>query len=213
MKFCEDSPNIPDELLIARDEGRVVFFCGAGVSMARAGLPSFLGLTKQVIKELKVQSDELAYEKLNEVKKGIGSADQVFGALEREFSAYNRQKAIARALKPSLDADLSCHQALLDLATTPEGKVKLVTTNFDRLFEDCDQNLPVWQPPSLPNPLQEDQMHGIVYLHGCVDKYPDLNPRLLPLFFPICVGLAVFCLIFPVPFPIKRIQVVWSIVT
>lgn len=170
MQFCENSPNIPDELLIARNEGRVVFFCGAGVSMARAGLPSFLSLTKQVIKDIKVQPDELAYEKLNEVKKGIGSADQVFGALEREFSAYNRQRAVARALKPSPNLDLSCHQALLDLATTPEGKVQLVTTNFDRLFEECNQNLPIYYPPNLPDPLQEDQMHGIVHLHGCVDE-------------------------------------------
>ncbi|NBD34108.1 MAG: hypothetical protein GVY17_14355 [Cyanobacteria bacterium] len=170
MKFCEDSPNIPDKLLIARDEGRVVFFCGAGVSMARAGLPSFFGLTKQVIKELKVQSDELAYEKLNEVKQGIGSADQVFGALEGEFSAYNRQRSVAGALKPSPNPDLSCHQALLNLATTCEGKVQLVTTNFDRLFKECNPNLDIWYPPNLPDPLQEQQMDGIVHLHGCVDE-------------------------------------------
>ena len=41
MRFYADGPSIPDELLIARDEGRVVFFCGAGVSKERAGLPLF----------------------------------------------------------------------------------------------------------------------------------------------------------------------------
>jgi len=38
MRFLKNSPAIPDDLLIARDEGRVVFFCGAGVSRARAHL-------------------------------------------------------------------------------------------------------------------------------------------------------------------------------
>ena len=49
MRFLKDSPSIPDDLLFARDEGRVVFFCGAGVSRARAGLPDFFGLADDVI--------------------------------------------------------------------------------------------------------------------------------------------------------------------
>lgn len=44
MRFLADGPDMPDELLTARDEGRVVFFCGAGVSRARAGLPNFYEL-------------------------------------------------------------------------------------------------------------------------------------------------------------------------
>src|SRR5688572_29693341 len=46
MRFAADGPDIPDDLLIARDEGRVVFFCGAGVSRARARLPSFFELAQ-----------------------------------------------------------------------------------------------------------------------------------------------------------------------
>jgi hypothetical protein len=29
MRFLENGPNIPDELLLARDQDRVMFFCGA----------------------------------------------------------------------------------------------------------------------------------------------------------------------------------------
>ena len=32
LRFRESGPAIPDELLVARDEGQVLFFCGAGVS-------------------------------------------------------------------------------------------------------------------------------------------------------------------------------------
>ncbi len=49
MRFFENGPSIPDELLIARDEGRVVFFCGAGVSKARAKLLDFFRLVEKVI--------------------------------------------------------------------------------------------------------------------------------------------------------------------
>ena len=49
MKFIESGPDIPDELLLALDEGRVVFFCGAGVSRANAKLPDFFDLAGQVM--------------------------------------------------------------------------------------------------------------------------------------------------------------------
>lgn len=52
MRFLEHGPDIPDELLVARDEGNVLFFCGAGVSLANAKLADFLTLAKNVIDDL-----------------------------------------------------------------------------------------------------------------------------------------------------------------
>jgi hypothetical protein len=46
MRFSKDGPNIPDSLLERRDAGRVVFLCGAGVSL-NSGLPDFYKLTKK----------------------------------------------------------------------------------------------------------------------------------------------------------------------
>ena len=47
MRFIPGGPDIPEELIIARDKGDVVFFCGAGVSQQAASLPNFnrLGIT------------------------------------------------------------------------------------------------------------------------------------------------------------------------
>ena len=42
---------VPAKLLRAHEDGKVVFFCGAGVS-APAGLPSFKGLTETVLENL-----------------------------------------------------------------------------------------------------------------------------------------------------------------
>ena len=68
MRFFENGPPIPDELLVARDEGRVVFFCGAGVSRARAGLSDFFGLAESVIGTLGVTADHAACKVLCEAR-------------------------------------------------------------------------------------------------------------------------------------------------
>ncbi len=178
MRFNENGPSIPHELLIARDEGRVVFVCGAGVSRARAGLSDFFGLAENVIRKLGISADSPAGKILNEAREihkrtgieGLISADRIFGLLERDFLVHDIESAVAKALQPHPDVDLSAHRILLDLATTPEGKVRLVTTNFDRLFDECNDALQVWQPPRLPDPSRHDEMDGIIYLHGCANK-------------------------------------------
>lgn len=178
MRFLKDGPTIPDDLLTARDEGRVVFFCGAGVSRAYAGLLDFFGLAENVICKLGVPTDSPAYKILNEAREidkrtgvsGLISVDRIFGLLERDFLVRDIKTAVAEALQPHEDVDLSAHQILLNLATTPEGKVQLVTTNFDRLFENCCDTLKIWQPPSLPDPSRPGEMDGIIHLHGCATK-------------------------------------------
>jgi SIR2-like domain len=181
MRFLSNGPSIPDELLIARDEGRVVFFCGAGVSMAHAGLSDFFGLADEVIRKLGVAPDSPVCKILKEAGEiekrtgvsGLISVDRVFGLLEREFLVRDIQRAVAEALRPDSNADLTAHRILLDLSTTAEGKVRLVTTNFDRLFEDCDDALDVWRPPNLPDPSRQDEMEGIIHLHGCATNDYD----------------------------------------
>lgn len=181
MKFKEGGPEIPEELLLALDEGRVVFFCGAGVSRARANLPDFFGLAEQVLRTLGVSSDSAACKILQEAREiesrtgvpGLISADRVFGLLERDFLERDVERAVAQALAPKKGADLSAHELLLDLATTKEGITKLVTTNFDRLFDDCGRKLEAWQPPRLPDPTRPGDLNGIVYLHGRATEMYD----------------------------------------
>ncbi|MBT8421186.1 MAG: SIR2 family protein, partial [Gammaproteobacteria bacterium] len=174
MRFLENGPWIPDALLTARDAGRVVFFCGAGVSRERAGLPDFLGLAKTVIEKLGASAGSPARRLLNAAQgidecvgvEGLISADRVFGLLEREFLTCDIESEVAKALQPPHDVDLSAHRILLDLATTPEDKVRLATTNFDRLFDACHDGLQTWKAPRLPDLSRHDEMDGIVYLHG-----------------------------------------------
>src|SRR6266446_5722159 len=177
MRFLADGPSIPDELLIARDEGAVIFFCGAGVSRAYAGLPDFWELTQAVIKELGVDSLDEARRlvdlarriELDEGIVGLISADRIFGLLERDFSEPDIEHAVANALRPPKAVDLTAHRLLLDLSRSPDSTVRLVTTNFDLLFEAADPSLKHWAPPNLPSPRYGD-IEGIIHLHGVVNE-------------------------------------------
>jgi hypothetical protein len=174
MRFLSDGPDIPDDLLIARDEGRVVFFCGSGVSKARAKLPDFYELANTVITYLGTSQDSPAnklFKIAQDLKKQTGldnliSADRIFGLLERDFFSREIESAVALALKPQDDVDLTAHRIILDLATT-DGKVKIVTTNFDRLFDQCKSGITLHTPPRLPDIANDEEIDGIVHLHGC----------------------------------------------
>lgn len=51
MQFVRHGPDIPERLLQAHEDGRVVFFCGAGISYP-ARLPGFAGLVEKVYETL-----------------------------------------------------------------------------------------------------------------------------------------------------------------
>ncbi|MDC0273976.1 SIR2 family protein [Planctomycetaceae bacterium] len=178
MRFRENGPSIPDALLQARDEGRVVFFCGAGISQAKAGLPDFFGLAEAVIRELGVPPESDACKVLKKAKElgeeldvtGLISADRVFSLMEREFDSTDIQSAVAKCLTPQEGVNRSAHSTLLRLARSPDGKTRIVTTNFDRLFESAEQDVQLFQPPRLPDLSRYEDIDGIVYLHGCTNN-------------------------------------------
>jgi hypothetical protein len=177
LRFLPNGPWLPDELLVARDEGRVLFFCGAGVSRAKADLPDFLGLAKTVLRHLRVLPESPA-QKLVEIAQklepisgvgGILAADRIFGLLERDFAIPDIVHATGAALKPADDVDLSAHRTLLKLSRDAKGKVRLVTTNFDLLFEKAARREPVFTPGRLPDLPRDGGFSGIVHLHGKLD--------------------------------------------
>ncbi|EHY9859437.1 SIR2 family protein [Vibrio parahaemolyticus] len=178
MRFVEDGPSIPDELLVARDQGRVVFFCGAGVSRAKAGFADFFGLASSVTSELGVETNNPALKLIDAAKnittstgvEGVVSADRIFGLLERDFLTRDIYKSVAKALTPVSQVDLSAHQTMLKLATTKDGLVRLVTTNFDRLFDLCQPDIHTFIPPRLPDLNHPNEFNGTVYLHGKVNE-------------------------------------------
>ena len=141
----------------------------------------FYGLADSVLNQLRVDSDHVTRKVLAEAGEihkrtgasGLISADRIFGLLERdEFSIEHIEAAVAKALKPNPNVDLSAHRIILDLATTTEGNLRLVTTNFDRLFEAAStEQMQILQPSHLNSSANWNDLNGVVHLHGIVDEH------------------------------------------
>ncbi len=176
MQFIKNGPNIPEELLQAHEEGRVVFFCGAGISYP-AGLPGFGELVDKIYEEVGMVRNAIeqqAYDKRQ--------YDATLSLLEQRLRGGRVavRTALARILKPNLrrKGSTATHTALLELARSSDDCVRLVTTNFDRIFEGLTRksklNAPAYPAPMLPVP-KNSRWNGIVYLHGLLPAAPNEN--------------------------------------
>lgn len=172
--FVTNGPDIPERLLQAHEDGRVVFFCGAGISYP-AGLPSFRGLVDCIYKNLgaiQTPIEKQAYENKQ--------YDTMLGQLEILCPGQRLavRTELANVLKPKLrrKGAKTTHQALLRLVTDHKGKVRLVTTNFDRIFQYIIKQhkleIPSFAAPLLPIP-KSTRWHGVVHLHGLLPTSPD----------------------------------------
>jgi len=176
MRFTLNGPSIPNDLLDARDAGEVVFLCGAGISIP-AGLPDFFNLTVKVAHQLGVQSDSTAA-RLIETERQYRetgtivqphesiSFDRIFTLLVREFGAVQVENEVAIALKIGRRPKLDNHRALLEIARGPDGRQRLITTNFDPLFQKAQPRLRSYVPPHFPDLARRGGFDGIVHLHG-----------------------------------------------
>jgi hypothetical protein len=170
MQFIKNGPDIPERLLQAHEDGRVVFFCGAGISYP-ARLPDFAGLVNRIF-------SKLAYDPTAVQKAAIkaGQFDTAIGLLEGEIVGGRPvvRKALAEILEPDLSAPgaSETHQAILTLGKSRQGQTHVITTNFDRVFEEIIQSSKVkvetFSAPFLPIP--KNRWDGLVYLHGLLKK-------------------------------------------
>lgn len=186
MRFLENGPNIPDELLWDRDEGNVVFLCGAGISMP-SGLPSFWELTKYVIDKIDPSSDsdiarafapwvDDSHESKQIPVAARISFDQIFNLLIESIGKEAVDRHVFDKLSSADPSKQSNeHEILVRLSSNAEGRPQIVTTNFDRLFDSAlkEKSVQNFIPPMFPN-LEHSGVDatGVTYLHG---RLPD-NP-------------------------------------
>ncbi len=172
MQFFNNGPDIPERLLQAHEDGQVVFFCGAGISYP-AKLPGFAELVKQIFSVLAVTPNDVQHAAIK-----AGQFDTAINLLETDIVGGREtvRNAMADILTPDFSAKNSTttHDALLTLSRNRDGQTRLITTNFDRIFEKVitDKNLPVkqFQAPLLPIPKK--RWDGLVYLHGLLTEKP-----------------------------------------
>lgn len=174
MQFITHGPDIPDALLQAHEDGRVVFFCGAGISYP-AGLPGFKGLVDDIYRRNGTAPSDIERAALDR-----GQYDATLDLLERRLPGQRLavRRALADALKPKLrrKGATDTHTALLRLARDRDGALRLVTTNFDRVFhvaaKRSGQVFEALAAPMLPIP-KNSRWNALVYLHGLLSEKAD----------------------------------------
>ena len=168
MKFVEGSDSIPERLISHVKKGNAAFLSGAGVSM-RSNLPSFKCLTKQVYEIL---GENLSSEPIESNSFVKGEYDRTLGVLEKRIQIPGLKSEVRLAVEEILKLNgkkPSYHYDLLNLSRDSRGRIRLMTTNFDTLFERAAINNSLcWESHALsniPKPGSGDDF-GIFHLHG-----------------------------------------------
>ncbi len=172
MQFIRKGPEIPERLLQLHEDGRVVFFCGAGISYP-AQLPGFGSLVKQLYETLSISPNAVQQAALK-----TNQFDTAIALLETDVKGG--RETVRRTVAEILTKDLTnpnataTHEALLTLGQNREGQLRLITTNFDRIFEHVITSksllFSTYQAPLLPVP--KTRWDGLIYLHGLLSKDP-----------------------------------------
>lgn len=170
MRFFLGTPNIPDELIRDVADGNAVFLCGAGVSM-RVNMPSFRQLAEQIYAALGETPDNEAAEREAMQR---GEYDRALRSLEKRTYLPKLPSRVRAAtttlLTPAPGLLVPDHLTLLRLSRDADGRPKLLTTNFDPLFERAAHaggmaGVPSHAGKAVPRPGMADD-HGIHHLHG-----------------------------------------------
>ncbi len=189
-----DLPTLPEDLLLARDRGEVLFIVGAGASYpAPSNLPDFGGLAADIydivdpamadaIKAVQTKGGPtwdrapqlLSHQQRTELKFLCQREyDVVLGMLERRIDGDpNRQSTMRRAAIDILARTIepnSIHDALIHLGQR-FGQTLLATTNFDRLLSEAARRLRCssdsYALGEIPNPSRSTDFNGILHIHG-----------------------------------------------
>lgn len=163
-QFIRHGPIVPDKLVQDLEDDRVVIFCGAGISVG-AGLPTYRGLVEHCFTELGQPAPSPRH-------RDWDWPDRMLGFLEsRTTPARVRETVVARLSEEPRDLDI--HRAILALAKLRRvDGMRLITTNFDTLFEAASTDLRLGRDfhagPILPIPRNDRaaSWRSLVYLHG-----------------------------------------------
>lgn len=162
-KLIPEGPEIPEVLLNELEDGKVVFFCGAGISMGpESKLPSFKKLVCQIYRSNNLIPSEVEKNKLKN-----NSWDKALDLLENRLGKKQLRETVIKLLSKPPQGKLSLHKALIELSKNETG-LRLVTTNFDNRFVEAgvDKNM-VDVAPKLPIPKFYD-WSSLVHLHGSI---------------------------------------------
>lgn len=148
------SVDLPHAVLDAQEDGRLVLFAGAGVSIpAPSCLPSFKQLAR------KVAQGVIATQRNEPLDRYLGRA---------EMEGCKVKEKVKEILSKSYSRPNILHKSLVEIFSDP-STLRIVTTNFDLHFETpISERWPndgpnIYYAPALPH---GGEFSGLLYLHG-----------------------------------------------
>ena len=154
--------DFPKPLIDALYDDELVIFAGAGVSMGEpACLPNFEHLAKMIA------------EGTGKTLRAGEEIDHFLGRLEH--GGVKVHERAAEILSRDGLETTELHRNLLRLYPDV-GKIRIVTTNFDRLFEQAATDIfgsvpEIFRASALPT---GGEFHGIVHIHGSTDYLDEM---------------------------------------
>jgi hypothetical protein len=151
--------SLPQAILDAQSQGRLVLFVGAGASVdAPSGLPLFDELARQLAEMARVPFPKSV------------ALDYFLGSMPEGFDTHRHARDL---ITRDGSAPNTTHGALVRVASSV-GQLRIVTTNFDNHLSSAAAALEIeppdmWTGPALP--LGHD-FTGIVHLHGSMLRDP-----------------------------------------
>ncbi|EEL50267.1 MULTISPECIES: DUF4020 domain-containing protein [Bacillus cereus group] len=151
---------IPDELFDNLEQGRLVLFVGAGVSMkGKSNLPNFDDLVDEIAEALYVEKRE-----------NTEPHDYYLGKVAKTKDVHQVAQNLVN-LKNSKPNPL--HYAIPRLFSN-DIDVRIVTTNFDQHFtsviREMDRDINIYYAPALPTGRA---FKGLAYIHGNIEQEKD----------------------------------------
>lgn len=180
MRLSDNTSDIPDRLISLQERGEVVFLCGAGISQ-RYNLPSFRKLTEDIYADIgeswvgyPAEEDAMGIGKDGTLK-GPAALDRALFALSKRLrgneaaTRIRAERMLTAAIETSLQppaGPFSAHKDVWTLSRDAEMRQRIVTTNFDTLFERTGPSEAASRAcADLPPPLGTD-FTGVLHLHG-----------------------------------------------
>jgi len=151
------SVDLPHAVLDAQQEGRLVVFAGAGVSIPHPSrLPSFKLLAERIAR------GTIAIEKNEPLDHFLGRAEIAGNDIQRKA-----REILSKPSKPNI-----LHKSFVGIFSDL-SILRIVTTNFDLHFESVirkrwsDAETTIYHAPALP---LGNNFSGLVYLHGRLER-------------------------------------------
>ncbi|XVJ47850.1 SIR2 family protein [Pseudomonas sp. UBT] len=168
LRFSNEGPAFPEQLVDALLTGDVVFLCGAGISAPQ--LPLFSGLVEECVGRLGLEKNASETESFKNYR-----FEEVLGSLSRRtVDPGDVIRAVVNILRErSENADLAHHHTILRLSRSLDNRPTVITTNFDTMLEKAlwdvegieqAQELS-FAGQDLPSP-GSTEFGGIIHLHG-----------------------------------------------